>query len=82
MLAFIALLTLQFHKVDALPTVESPEKDLTVVSDRTFTVEWTNSGNNTQFEIDLFHNATSESECGTFVTMLCKLQLSLVTVHQ
>lgn len=73
MLAVIALLAFQFLKADALATVVSPGKDLTVVKGRTFTVEWTNSGNNTQFEIDLYHRESEtqshEHGCGTFATM-------------
>lgn len=75
-LAVIALFAFQFLKIDALATVVSHGKDLAVVTGRTFNVEWTNSGNNTQFEIDLFHRKSEtqshENGCGTFVTMLCK----------
>jgi hypothetical protein len=54
-------------------TVVSPVENLTVVSGRTFTVEWADFGNNTDFAIDLFHqqSSTHETGCGMFVAMLC-----------
>lgn len=53
-------------------TVVSPSLHLTVVAGRTFTVEWTNSGDNTEYNIDLFRaGAVGGARCGTFVTTLC-----------
>ena len=53
--------------------VISPAGNLTIVSGRTFTVEWLGSGTNTEFSIDLFHGESSsyESGCGVWVASLC-----------
>ncbi|CAM9529614.1 unnamed protein product, partial [Pylaiella littoralis] len=53
--------------------VTTPEKDTMIVSGRTFTVEWENSGVNSRFEIDLYHcgSMCMENSCGEWVTALC-----------
>lgn len=56
-------------------TVTSPEKDMTVVAGRTFTVEWDPyGGTSRRFVIDLYHQQSyllDEESCGVWVTALC-----------
>lgn len=53
--------------------VISPSQGLTVVSERSYTVEWTGTGSNSRFTIDLFFcgDMCSQDECGEWVTALC-----------
>ena len=68
-LIFLCLQAPSLYAID----VTNPAKDLTVVSGRTFTVEWDGSGENNRFEIDLYHcgSLCAEESCGEWVTALC-----------
>ncbi|CAM9309581.1 unnamed protein product, partial [Hapterophycus canaliculatus] len=56
----------------ALEVVSPAEGDI-VVSSRTYTVEWTGTGSDNRFEIDLYYcgSMCTEDSCGEWVTALC-----------
>ncbi|CAM9226123.1 unnamed protein product [Ascophyllum nodosum] len=53
--------------------VITPSEGLTVIADRTYTVEWTGGDSGSRFEIDLYFCGSfcMEDECGDWVTALC-----------
>eukprot|EP00904_Undaria_pinnatifida_P003571 jgi/Undpi1/13214/HiC_scaffold_8.g02876.m1 len=53
--------------------VVSPSAGTTVIADRSYTVEWTGTGSNSRFEIDLYYCGSycTEDDCGEWVTALC-----------
>ncbi|CBJ28263.1 EsV-1-163 [Ectocarpus siliculosus] len=53
--------------------VIAPSEGMTVISSRTYTVEWTNNVPNSFVEIDLCYCGSSckEGECGQWITSLC-----------
>ncbi|CBN79382.1 EsV-1-163 [Ectocarpus siliculosus] len=56
----------------ALEVVTPAEGDI-VVASRAYTVEWTGTGSNNRYEIDLYYcgSMCMEDECGDWVTALC-----------
>ncbi|CAM9875861.1 unnamed protein product [Ectocarpus fasciculatus] len=53
--------------------VVTPSEGMTVISSRTYTVEWTNNFANSFVEIDLYYCGSNceEDECGQWITSLC-----------
>ncbi|CAM9888516.1 unnamed protein product, partial [Laminaria digitata] len=70
--AFVALAVGMIGAANALKVV-TPSEGLTVIADRTYTVEWEGTSENNRFEIDLYYCGSycMEDECGEWVTALC-----------
>ncbi|CAM9925842.1 unnamed protein product [Ectocarpus sp. 4 AP-2014] len=69
--AFAALVFGMLGAANAVEVV-SPAAGISVIADRTYTVEWTGTGDS-RFDIDLYYCGSfcMEDECGDWVTALC-----------
>ncbi|CAM9957922.1 unnamed protein product [Ectocarpus fasciculatus] len=69
---FVALACGMLGAANALKVV-TPSEGLTVIAERTYTVEWTGTSSNNRFEIDLYYcgSMCMEDDCGDWVTALC-----------
>jgi len=71
--AFVAVAVAGMIGAASALEVTTPSEGLTVVADRTYTVEWTGGGTDNRFEIDLYYcgSVCLEDDCGEWVTALC-----------
>eukprot|EP00904_Undaria_pinnatifida_P003642 jgi/Undpi1/13279/HiC_scaffold_8.g02941.m1 len=73
--ARVAALALGMGTLGAVSSLEvtAPSEGLSVVADRTYTVEWTGTEGNNLYEIDLYYCGSScaEDDCGDWVAALC-----------
>eukprot|EP00904_Undaria_pinnatifida_P003644 jgi/Undpi1/13280/HiC_scaffold_8.g02942.m1 len=70
--AFVAVVVGMLGVASSLEVI-TPSEGLTVVADRTYTVEWTGTGSDNRYEIDLYYCGSycMEDDCGEWVTALC-----------